>query len=319
MSTASTVVVPSGSQPPDSPPIPVRKKRLRAKVIENLTGWAFVAPASLLVFGLSIFPAVWAFILSLQKWNGFTEPKFIGGSNYAHLVSDNEFWEAVTHTLLYTVMFVPASVLAGLFLAVALNRKIRFIGIYRTAIFIPFVASAAATGILSTYLFDPQFGLVNNVLRVLGLPQPGWLQDPHLAMVVIAIMSLWGQAAFTTVIYLAALQDVPKELIEAASIDGATSWQTFWRVIWPELSPVTVFVGVWQTIGAIQLFDLVYTTTRGGPMNATETMVYFVWEKAFRGLQFGYGSAVAYVLFAITLIITVGIVLYERHSDSEAF
>lgn len=282
-------------------------------------GWTFVGPATLIVLGLSIFPAVWAFILSLQEWDGFSEATFVGGANYARLVTDPEFLDSVLHTLFYTVLFVPSSVLAGLFLAVALNRSIRFIGIYRTAIFIPFVASAAATGILTTYLFSPQFGVVNNVLRVLGLPQQQWLEDPSQAMVVIAIMSLWGQAAFTTVIYLAALQDIPNELIEAARIDGANRWQTFWRVVWPQLAPVTVFVTIWQMIEAIKLFDLVFTTTKGGPLDATKTIVYFVWERAFKGLEFGYGSASAYVLFAITLIITLAVVAYSRRGNKEAF
>jgi multiple sugar transport system permease protein len=284
-----------------------------------LTGWGFVAPATIIILGLSIFPAVWAFILSLQSWDGFSPATWVGGANYAQLVSDADFWNAVRNTLGFTVLFVPASVLLGLFLAVALNRRIRWMGFYRTAIFVPFVASAASTGILSTYLFSPQFGLVNNVLRVLHLPQQGWLDDPHQAMLVIAIMSLWGSAAFTTVIYLAALQDVPADLIEAARIDGANPWQTFWRIVWPQLAPVTVFVTIWQTIQAIQLFDLVYTTTRGGPLDATKTIVYFLYEKAFRSLQFGYGSAAAYVLFAATLLITIFIVVYSRRKGSEAF
>jgi len=272
-----------------------------------------------IILGLSIFPAAWAFLLSLQKWNGFAPPKFVGGANYTRLMSDEEFWAAVSHTGLYVVLFVPASVLLGLFLAVALNRDIPLIGLYRTAIFVPFVASAAATGILSTYLFSPQYGLANNVLRSIGLPAQGWLEDPSQAMLVIAIMSLWGQAAFTTVIYLAALQDIPNELLEAARIDGANRWQTFWRVVWPELGPVTVFVTIWQVIGALQLFDLVYTTTRGGPLDATKTIVYYLWEKAFKALDFGTGSAAAYILFAVTLLITVGMVLYARRRNMEAF
>jgi multiple sugar transport system permease protein len=296
-----------------------RRRRSARRWTETLQGWAFVGPALVIVLGLSIFPAAWSLLLSLQKWDGFSAAKFVGGANYVRLISDDEFWAAVRHTLFYTALFVPASALGGLFLAVALNRKIRLIGFYRTAIFVPFVASAASTGILATYLFSPQFGLVNDVLRRLGLPQQGWLEDPSQAMVVIAIMSLWGQAAFTTVIYLAALQDVPVELTEAAKIDGANPWQTFWKITWPHLSPVTVFVVVWQTIGAIQLFDLVYTTTRGGPLDATKTIVYFLWEKAFRTLEFGYGSAAAYVLFAVTLLITVGIVVYSRRRDVEAF
>jgi multiple sugar transport system permease protein len=296
------------------PPRPTRP-RFR----DTVAGWGFVGPAMVVVLGLSIFPAVWAFILSLQNWNGFAEPTLVGAQNYAELATDEQFWDAVGHTALYVVLFVPASVLAGLFLAVALNRNIKFIGLYRTAIFVPFVASAASTGILSTYLFSPQYGLVNNVLTSLGLPAQGWLEDPQQAMLVIAIMSLWGQAAFTTVIYLAALQDVPQELLEAARIDGANRWQTFWKVVWPELGPVTVFITIWQTIGALQLFDLVFTTTRGGPLDATKTIVYFLWEKAFKSLEFGYGSAAAYVLFFVTLLITIVMVLYSRRRDVEAF
>lgn len=297
---------------------PRRRSRLR-RLQEDFGAWLFVAPASILVLGLSIFPAGWAFVLSLQDWDGFSPAEFVGGANYAKLVTDDDFFAAIGHTGLYTILFVPMSVLLGLFLAVALNRKIRFIGVYRTAIFVPFVASAAATGILSTYLFSPQYGLVNNVLRALGLPAQGWLEDQGQAMFVIALMSLWGQAAFTTVLYLAALQDVPIELLEAAKLDGATPWQTFWRVVWPQLAPVTVFTTIWQTIGAIQLFDLVYTTTRGGPLDATKTIVYYLWEKAFRSLDFGYGSAVAYALFGITLLITIGVVVYSRRRGMEAF
>jgi multiple sugar transport system permease protein len=302
-------------------PGPARRSRQarRNRRRQTREGWTFVGPAMLIIMGLSIFPAAWALLLSLQKWNGFAVPKFVGMQNYTRLVTDSEFIDAVVHTGVYVALFVPASVLAGLFLAVALNRNIPGIGFYRTAIFVPFVASAAATGILSTYLFSPQYGLVNNVLRVFGIPAQGWLEDSNQAMVVIAVMSLWGQAAFTTVIYLAALQDIPNELIESARIDGATRWQAFWHVVWPQLSPVTVFVTIWQVIGAIQLFDLVYTTTRGGPLDATKTIVYFLWERAFKYLQFGYGSAAAYLLFLVTLLITVALVLYARRRNLEAF
>jgi multiple sugar transport system permease protein len=286
----------------------------RRRTGRSLEGWAFVGPALVIVLGLSIFPAVWAFVLSLQEWDGFSEPEFVGVGNYGQLVGDAELGGAVLHTVLYTVLFVPSVVLLGLFLAVALNRRIRFIGLYRTAIFVPFVASAAATGILTTYLFNPQFGLMNNVLRVLHLPQQGWLEDPAQSMVVITIMSLWGQAAFTTVIYLAALQDVPGDVLEAARIDGADSWQIFWRVVWPHLAPVTTFVGIYMTLQAVQLFDLVYTTTRGGPLNATQTIVYYLWQTAFRELDFGYGSAIAYGLFFVTIIATVSITVQQRRA-----
>jgi len=297
-----------------------RAAQRRKSLKQTVEGWGFIAPAMVLILGLSIFPAIWAFILSFQRWNGFSaHALYVGTSNYSQMMSDSNLWETVKHSLFYVILFVPASVFAGVFLAVALNRKIRFIGIYRTAIFVPFVVSAATTGVLTNYLFDPQFGILNNILRVLGLPQQGWLSDPNQAMIVIAIMSLWGSAAFTTVIYLAALQDIPAELLEAASLDGANRRQTFWRIIWPELTPVTVFITIWQFIGAVQLFDLVYTTTRGGPLGATETIVYYLWDTAFHQLQFGYGSAVAYGLFGVTLIITIVIVQYSKRSKNEAF
>ncbi|MCX7523104.1 sugar ABC transporter permease [Microbacterium sp. STN6] len=320
MDDTTTLPAAPGSTPGSTPDAATKRRVRRLLGMKSaVTGWGFVAPATIIILGLSIFPAGWAFLLSLQSWDGFSAATFVGGANYAELITDADFWNAVRNTFGYTVLFVPASVLLGLFLAVALNRRIRLMGFYRTAIFVPFVASAASTGILSTYLFSPQFGLVNNVLRVLHLPQQGWLDDPHQAMLVIAIMSLWGSAAFTTVIYLAALQDIPTELIEAARIDGASPWQAFWRVIWPQLAPVTMFVAIWQTIEAVQLFDLVYTTTRGGPLDATKTIVYFLYEKAFHTLQFGYGSAAAYALFAVTLIITIGVVVYSRRKGLEAF
>ncbi|TFF17568.1 sugar ABC transporter permease [Cellulosimicrobium terreum] len=295
-------------------PAPVRRAPRRRRTAEALAGWGFVTPATLLVVGLSIFPAVWAFLLSLQDWNGFSTPEPVGVDNYRRMLTDAELGAAVGHTLLYTALFVPASLFLGLGLAVALNRRLVLVGVYRTLVFLPFVVSAAATGILTTYLFNPQFGFVNNVLRVLGLPQQGWLENPSQAMVVITIMSLWGQAAFTTVIYLAALQDIPVELAEAARVDGANRWQSFWHVTFPQLAPVTVFVAIWQTIQAIQLFDLVYTTTRGGPLGSTETIVYYLWKAAFKELEFGYASAVAYGLFAVTLLITIAVTLYSRRT-----
>lgn len=295
------------------------RTRRPGSALANLEGWGFVGPALVIIVGLSIFPAAWSFLLSLQDWNGFAQPEAVGLENYSDVLSDAEFWDAVWHTAGYTALFVPSSVLLGLFLAVALNRKIRFVGIYRTLIFVPFVASAAATGILSNYLFSPQFGLANNILRHLGLPAQGWLEDPSQAMVVIAIMALWGECAFTTVLFLAALQDMPGELIEAAKIDGAGPWKAFWSVVWPQLWPITIFTTIWQTITAFQQFDLVYTTTRGGPLEATQTVVYLLWETAFKKLEFGDGSAIAYLVFAATLVCTLFVIWLSRRMRIEAF
>ncbi|MCK9824339.1 sugar ABC transporter permease [Nocardioides cavernae] len=284
---------------------------------EQLAGMAFVAPAVIVIVGLGIFPAAWATLLALQKWNGFSEPRFVGADNFERMSRDTDLVAAAWHTLLYTGLFMPVSVVGGLLLAAALNRRIRFMGLYRTAIFVPYVASAAVTGLLANFVFNPEVGVVNNVFRVLGLPQQGWLEDPSQAMVVLVIMSLWGQLGFVTVIYLAALQDVDTACLEAAEVDGASASQRFRHITVPQVAPATAFVVIWQTIQCIQLFDLVYTTTRGGPIGATTTLVYYLWEQAFRQLSFGYGSAIAWVLFVVTMVMTLVLVAIQRRRGGE--
>jgi multiple sugar transport system permease protein len=296
-----------------------RTRRWRRSAGRAVTGWAFVGPGTALVIGLSIFPAVWAFLISRTRWNGIAPARDIGWTNYRRMAEDPELWDAVRHTFLLTALFVPSSIVLGLFIAIALSQPIRLITFYRTCIFVPFVASAAATGILASYVFNPQFGSANEVLRRLGLPAQQFLEDPHQVLVVICLIALWGQIGFTAVIYLAALQDIPKELVEAARVDGATHVQVFWHITLPELRPVTVFTGVWQTITALKLFDLVFTTTRGGPLDASQTIVYYVYELAFQTQRYGYGAAVAYGLFALTMVLTVGMILYSRRAKVEAF
>jgi multiple sugar transport system permease protein len=276
----------------------VRKRR-------GLVGWVFVGPALALLGLLFAFPAGWSVLLSFQNWNGFGPMEPAGLSNYADVVASPDALAAVGHTLGFAALFVPASVVGGLALAIALNRRIALVGVYRTAIFIPFVTSAAATGILANYVFDPNVGALAQGLRMLGLPRQGFLEDPAQALWIICLVALWGGMAFTVVIYMAALQGVGPELKEAAKLDGATRLQTYLQVILPQLLPVTVFVAIWQSITAIQLFDIVYTTTRGGPLSATETVVYFIYQRAFERADYGGGSAAAIILFLVTLAATV--------------
>jgi multiple sugar transport system permease protein len=221
--------------------------------------------------------------------------------------------------LLFAALFVPTSIIAGILLAVALNRPLRFQWFYRTCIFVPFVASAAATGILANFVFDPTYGLADNFLRVLGLPRQGFLEDPHQALVVLVVIALWGEIGFNVVIYLAALQNIPGDVVEAAIVDGAGPVSVFRFVTLPELAPVTVFTTIWQTITALQLFDIVYTTTKGQPGDATVTIVYYLYRQAFELFHAGYGSALAYCVFAITMLFTGMLVWYARRSGTEAF
>jgi multiple sugar transport system permease protein len=286
---------------------------------QALTGWSFVAPATVVVVGISIFPAVWALFISLTKWNGIAPATPVGLRNYQQVAQDPDFAAAAGHTVLLTVTFVPASVLLGLLIAIALNQRIRFLWFYRTCIFVPYVASAAATGILASYIFNPQFGAANVILRRVGLPVQQFLESPGQSLYVVVVVALWGAVGFTAVIYLAALQDIPQELVEAAVVDGAGRWRIFRAVTMPQVRPVTVFVGIWQTIMALQMFDLIFTTTRGGPMGATQTIVYYVYQLAFQTQRLGYGAAVAYLLFVMTMVLTALVVWHNRRSGSEAF
>jgi multiple sugar transport system permease protein len=302
-------------RPADDRPVGSHGRSVR----RHLTGWAFAGPATALVVGLSIFPAVWAFFISRAKWNGIAPATMVGWQNYERLAGDPDMAAAARHTLLLTVLFVPASIALGILIATALNQRIRLIGFYRTCIFVPYVASAAATGILAGFIFNPQFGAANEALRFLGIPAQQFLENPSQAMYVIAVIALWGEVGFTSVIYLAALQDIPKELIEAARMDGAGNWRVFRHVTMPELRPVTVFTVIWQTITAMQMFDLIYTTTRGGPLNSTQTVVYYIYELAFQTQRLGYGAAAAYILFAVTMLLSLGVMWYSRRSGREGF
>jgi multiple sugar transport system permease protein len=289
-----------------------RDANRRIRRSNNVTGWAFAGPSVFIVLGLSFIPMIWAAYLSLTDSNLISRGHFIGFANYAALAKDPQLRQAFTNTFLLALMYLPIGLAAGLGVAILLNQKIRLIGFYRTCFLVPFVASAAAEGLLFSFIFDPDFGIVNAGLQAVGLPRQGFLQDPSEALVVLAIVYFWTQFGFNIVIYLAALQDIPQEVLEAASIDGAGRWARFWHVTVPTVRPVTVFLLVWGLIDVFQFFDLVYTTTQGGPLNSTLTLVYYIWQLAFNYFTAGYGAAVAYVLFFTSLIVTVAALAYGR-------
>jgi len=289
-----------------------REANRRVRRSANIAGWAFASPSVIIVLGLSFIPMIWAAYLSLTNSNLISGGHFIGFANYAALAKDPLLRQAFTNTLLLAVLYLPIGLAAGLGVAILLNQKIKLIGFYRTCFLVPFVASAAAEGLLFAFIFDSDFGLVNAGLQAVGLPRQGFLQNPSQALVVLAIVYFWTQFGFNIVIYLAALQDIPQEVLEAASIDGAGKWAKFWHVTVPTIRPVTIFLLVWGLIDVFQLFDLVYTTTRGGPLNSTLTLVYYIYQLAFNFFTAGYGAAVAYVLFFTSLIVIVAALAYGR-------
>lgn len=275
---------------------------------DHIAGWAFILPSVALILLFGLFPIVWGFILSLQKASLLDPVRpFIGLANYEAIPKDPLTRKAALNTLIYTMLFVPSSIVLALFVATALNRKVALIRFYRLAVFIPVVASTIATGIMFLWLLDKDFGLANWALGKVGLGPFGFFSSPEQALPSLVVMTVWGWLGFDTIVYLAALQGVPHELVEAAAIDGAGRWSTFRNVTLPLLSPATLLLVVWSTISALQLFDEVYFVTRGGPLDSTSVVVYRVFRLAFTSgvPAAGYAAAIAYVLFVVILILTL--------------
>ena len=285
------------------PPAPSLLRRLLRT--ENANGWALSAPGVILIGVFGLLPVLMSLQLSFQKSDLLTpETPWVGTDNYRKLADDPVFAEAIKHTLIYTALFVPGTMLVGLFVAAAMNRSIRFISVYRTTAYITMAVSTISQAIIFLWLTNRDFGLINAALGVVGIsPQP-FLASPSQALYVIVAMTIWGWTGFSVIVYLAALQGVPPELHEAAAIDGASAFTRFRTITVPLLGPANLFLLVWLTINALQLFDEVYQTTRGGPLRATTVIVYYLWDRAFVQFDAGYAAAMAYALFVVIVVIT---------------
>jgi multiple sugar transport system permease protein len=272
---------------------------------DDIVGWSLATPAAVVIAIFGLLPVLWSLKLSFQKSDLLTpQTPWVGTKNYRQLMHDPLFGSAVQHTIVYTALFVPGTMLIGLVIAAALNRSLRFISLYRTAAYVTMAVSSISEGIVFLWLTEPSFGLANSALNAVGIPSQPFLSDPSQALYVIVAMTIWGWTGFTVVVYLAALQGVPPELQEAAAIDGASRFTVFRTITLPLLSPASLFLVVWLTINALQLFDEVYLTTRGGPLHATTVIVYYLWDQAFQQFNAGYAAAMAYVLFVVIVIIT---------------
>lgn len=277
----------------------------RAARSEHTSGWLFVLPAAALIVLFGIVPIFWGLLLSLQQNDLLTPPKWIGLDNYRQLLHDPVFRDSIRRTLVYTALFVPLSVGGALAVALLLNARIRFSWFYRTAVFVPVATSTVATGIIFNWLLEPTYGVANYVLGEVGLGPYGFFQDPDQALYSIVAMTVWGWLGFDVIVYMAALQGIPQDLVEAARLDGAGRWATFRHVVVPLLSPATLFLVVWSSINALQVFDEIYVTTHGGPLQATTVLVYYLFNQAFELFHGGYAAAIAYVLFLITLVLSL--------------
>lgn len=293
------------SRPSAAPARPrARASRLRRR--NTLIGWSFILPNFAGFALLTLVPVVVLFYMSLTDWNIFGTSNFIGLENFQRLFGDGSFRLSLVNTIYYTAMHVPLTIIVSLGLALLLNNRLRGVAFFRTAAFFPYITSIVAIALVWNLLFSPDFGPINEGLRFLGISEPpGWLTSPAWAMPAVVIISTWRDMGYYMVLFLAGLQTVPRELHEAARVDGANALQRFVNVTLPCLRPTMFFVTVMLTINSLKVFDLILVLTEGGPGQSTTVLSQFIYRKGFEENSFGYASAASVVLFALCLVVTI--------------
>ena len=272
---------------------------------EALLFYLFISPwlAGLLIFVAG--PMLASLYLSLTRWDLLSPSRFIGLANYQEMLTgDPLFWHSLRVTTIYTLAYVPLDLVGGLACALLVNQKVRGIGVFRTIFYLPSVIAGVGYVVLWMWLLNPQAGLVNTMLHHVGIQGPRWLQDPRWALPAMIGMSLWGVGR-SMVIFLAGLQDIPGHLYEAAAIDGAGRWPSFWRITLPLLTPAILFNLILGVINTFQTFTNAFIATDGGPLDATLFFVLYIYRKAFQHFAMGYASSLAWVLFLIVFICTL--------------
>jgi multiple sugar transport system permease protein len=272
---------------------------------ETRAGYAFVAPAMVLFLVFTLLPVLFALGLSFTDYDILTTRAWTGLDNYRRLLSDAVFTQALRNILYYSALYVPTMIALSLGLALVLSRARPGVRVFRTIYYLPAVTSSVAAATTWMWLLNKDFGPVNQLLGYVGIQGPAWLSQSNTAMLAIVLVTLWQGVGGNMLIYLAGLNGVPKHLFEAAAVDGAGAWQTFWRITWPTLRPTTYLVVTISLISAFQLFDQAYVMTQGGPGNATLTPVYVIYANGFERLQMGYASSQAFLLFLIIAAITI--------------
>ncbi len=281
----------------------------RLRFREALSGYLFVSPWLLGFFGLTLGPMLFSLYLGFTRWN-FHEPmntmKFIGLHNYKQIIfHDPLFWKALYNTTYYSIFAIPTGILFALFLALLLNQKLRGIALFRTIFYIPGLVAGVATVVLWQWILNPEFGILNGLLKMIGIHGPAWLYDPVWTKPALILMHLWGVGT-TMLIFLAGLQNIPTHLYEVADLDGASGWQKFLHVTLPMLTPTMFFNLVMAIIGAFQVFTVVYILAEdGGVGNSLLFYVLYLYRKAFVEFQMGYASALAWILFLILFALTL--------------
>ena len=278
------------------------------RIRRDWIGYLFLSPALLLFLVFILAPFIAAIVLSFLNWDMFTAPTFNGFGNFADLFTDSLMYKALGNTFVFAFASMFTHLVGGLLLALGVNRIANRALSYfvRTSLFFPFVISWAATALLWKFVLDPTFGIATYYLGRIGISTPDWFTDPNWALPSIIGIDFWHTIGFTFIIMLAGLQTVPKELTEAARVDGAKPWQVLWHITIPMMSPTIFFAAVITFIGAFQIFDPVQIITpQGGPDNSTMTIVMYLYQKGFQNFQVGYASAVALLVFVVMMVATL--------------
>lgn len=288
----------------------MRKKEKRVveeKVVgkQDRMGRLFVAPPVILFLLFTLLPMIMAIGLSFTKYDVINPPRLVGLANFRKMIKDEFFWIALKNTCVYTLMYVPAGLLLSLGAAMFLNADQKMVGLFRTLFYLPVLSSTVATATLWFWILNPQLGLLNGILELFGISGKAWLYDSKLAMFSIVLMSLWAGFGGNMMIFLAGLKGIPPIYYEAAKIEGARKWQMFTKITMPSITKTTFLVSTMLIIGTFQVFDQAFVLTKGGPGNATITIVYYIYNNGFKNLDMGYASSISLVLFAIILVMTV--------------
>ncbi|MDQ8496476.1 sugar ABC transporter permease [Enterococcus faecium] len=269
-------------------------------------GYIFIFPTALGLILLNIWPAIQTAILSFQKTVGFGDTEWVGLKNYQKMFADGEVFQSLLNTLIYAVVSIPSIVVLSLLVAVLMNRKVKGLSIYRTIYFLPVVAAPSAVAMIWRWMFNNDYGLINNMLAKIGLDGPAWLTDPSIAIYSIIIVGVWSAIGYNMVLLLAGLQEIPKDYYEAAEIDGASPIQQFFNITLPLVTPTLFFVVVTTVINAFQVFDVIFMmiTPNSTAMFKSQSLTYLFYKHSFILNDKGYGSAIVMFLLVIILIIT---------------
>ncbi len=284
----------------------LQNKKGSLKMRQALIGYSFIAPNFLGFAIFILFPVIFTIVLSVMNWDGFNAMTFAGFDNFRAIFRDRVFKSSFWLTLLYVVFTVALTLLASLGLACALNKKIKGRDAFRSAIFFPYVASMIAIGAVWKQLFESNYGPINMALRALGVDNPpGWFASTDWAIWGVIIVAIWKFMGYYMLIYLAGLQDIPAQLYEAATLDGATGWQKFRKITLPMLTPSTFFVFMMLTINSFKSFDLIYALTQGGPGTSTTLLANYIYNQTFVYWDYGKSAAASIILFVIVLAVTI--------------